>query len=384
MKVGIVVPYSWSYWGGVLEHAYHQAASLEALGVETRTIVGNDPPGKLTRILHPRSGRHDQPPPGVIPVGRSVIVPANDSLPNIILSPGAFPRIKRVLEREHFDLIHVHEPMTPAIAVISLALARCTTVATFHASGSLGWMHIGKPLWGFLLDRLDARIAVSEQARASIARWKPAHYEIVPNGIVIPDHVDDPGKRENKITFIGRHDPRKGLLTLLRAWPEIRRRTGATLRVIGADPLSVRLLMARHRLREDGLELPGFLSEEDLTAELASSKLLVAPSLGGESFGMVLTRAFACATPVVASNIPGYLAVFDERTGIGVPPGDAEAVEEAVIALLEDEPRRRRMGEIAREVAAERYDWRGIAKRLVSVYERAIAGTFDDVEAAGE
>ncbi|MGD0166782.1 MAG: glycosyltransferase family 4 protein [Gaiellaceae bacterium] len=383
MKVGIVVPYSWSYWGGVLEHAHHQAAALRELGVETRTIVGNDPPGPLTRILHPRSGRHDPKPEGVIPVGRSVIVPANASLPNIILTPGVYPRIKRALENERFDLIHVHEPMTPAIAVIALALARCTTVATFHASGNLGWMRGGKPLWGFLMERLDARIAVSEQARASAARWLPGHYEIVPNGIVIPDRVDA-GGREEKIVFIGRHDPRKGLLTLLSAWPEIRRRTGATLKVIGADPLSVRLLMTRHRLREDGLELPGFLSEEQLTAEISSAKMLVAPSLSGESFGMVLTRAYASSTPVVASDIPGYRDVFDGSAGVAVPPGDVEALQQAVIGLFENEPRRRRMGEAARKIAVERYDWRDIAARLLSIYELAIEGRFDTETAAVE
>ena len=383
MKVVIVVPYSWSYWGGVLEHAQNQAVALRELGVETRTIVGSDPPGWLTRILHPRSGRHDPPPDGVIPVGRSVIVPANDSLPNIILSPGVYPRMKRLLERERFDLIHVHEPMTPAISVIALALARCTTVATFHASGNLGWMRIGMPVWGGLLDRLDARIAVSEQARASIAHWAPAHYEIVPNGILVPERVDSE-EREAKIIFIGRHDPRKGLLTLLKAWPEIHRRTGATLRVIGADPLSVRLLLSRHRLREEGLEVPGFLSEEELSAELASAKLLVAPSLGGESFGMVLTRAFAAATPVVASDIPGYRDVFDERAGLAVPPGDEEALRNAVIELLENEPRRQRMGEAAWEIVRERYDWRDIAKRLLSIYERAIDGSFNADAAAAE
>jgi phosphatidylinositol alpha-mannosyltransferase len=382
MKVGIVVPYSWSYWGGVLEHAQHQAVALRELGVETRTIVGNDPPGRLTRILHPRSGRHDPPPPDVIPVGRSVIVPANDSLPNIVLSPAVYLRMKRIFEREQFDVVHVHEPMTPAIAVAALALAPCTTVATFHASGPLGWMRMGMRMWAFLLDRLDARIAVSESARASIAAWKPAHYEIVPNGVLIPDSVEA-GERENKIVFIGRHDPRKGLLTLLRAWPEIRRRTGATLRVIGADPLSVRLLTARHRLHEDGLDLPGFLSEEELTAELASSKLLVAPSLGGESFGMVITRAFACETPVVASDIPGYRDVLDERAGVPVPPGDSDALGRAVIKLLEDEPRRAHMGEAGRRITCDRYDWRDIARRLLSIYERAIEGRFDLGEATG-
>src|SRR5919201_1749575 len=163
MKVGIVVPYSWSFWGGVPEHAHHQAQALAHLGVETRTIIGHDPPGALTRILHPRVGRHERPPPDVLPVGRSVIVPANGALPNIVLSPPSVGRIRRILERERFDVVHVHEPMTPAIGVATLALARVPLVATFHASGELRWLKFARPLWGFLADRLDSRIAVSEQ-----------------------------------------------------------------------------------------------------------------------------------------------------------------------------------------------------------------------------
>jgi len=174
MKVGIVVPYSWSFWGGVVEHAELQAESLRRIGIETRTIMGNDPPGSFTRVLHPRLGRHGHPPPDVIPVGRSVIVPANDSLPNVVLSPRSVSRVRRTLERERFDVLHLHEPMTPAICVATLALARTPIVATWHASGPLGWMKIGVPLFGFLMDRIDYRIAVTEPARESAAAWLPA------------------------------------------------------------------------------------------------------------------------------------------------------------------------------------------------------------------
>src|SRR5437867_4187508 len=158
MKVGIVVPYSWSFWGGVPEHADHQARALERLGVEARIIIGHDPPGRLTTYLHPRRGRRERPPGYVIPVGRSVIVP--------------------------------------------------------------------------------------------------------PNGDAVPEQAD-PAERENRIVFVGRHERRKGLQVLLRAWPEIRRRTGARLRVLGADPLQVRLLLTRHRLPDDGVDALGFVQEEE-------------------------------------------------------------------------------------------------------------------------
>jgi phosphatidyl-myo-inositol alpha-mannosyltransferase len=372
MKVGIVVPYSWSFWGAVVEHAELQAEALRAYGLETRTIIGNDPPGSFTRALHPRLGRHDTPPPDIIPVGRSVIVPANGTLPNIVLSPRSVFRIRRALERERFDVLHVHEPMTPAIAVATLALANVPLVATFHAHGSLGWMRPAVPIWGFLAERLDHRIAVSPYARESAARWLPGEYEIVPNGVLIPPQADPDG-RDHRLLFAGRQEARKGLHVLLRAWPEIRRRTGARLRIAGADPLAVRLLLTRERVSDEGIDVLGFLSQEDLTAELLRAKALVAPSLGGESFGMVLTRAFACATPVVASDIDGYRDVMTETAGVSFRAGDVGALTDAAVELLEDEPRRAALGTGARRIATERYSWHDIGRRLVDIYERVTA-----------
>jgi len=372
MKVGIVVPYSWSFWGAVVEHVELQAQALQQRGLETRTIIGNDPPGSFTRVLHPRLGRHGHPPRDVIPVGRSVIVPANGSLPNIVLSPRAVPAIRRALARERFDVLHVHEPMTPAICIAALALARMPVVATFHAHGALGWMKAGKPAWGFLADRLDHRLAVSPHARDTAAAWLPGEYEVLPNGVLIPPVAEAHG-RENQIVFAGRQEPRKGLYVLLRAWPEIRRRTGGRLRIAGADPLAVRLLLTRDRVSDDGIDILGLLSQEELTAELLRAKALVAPSLGGESFGMVLTRAYACATPVVASDIDGYREVMTKEAAVSFPAGEERALADAVVGLLEDEPRRAALGEGARRIALERYSWDDIARRLQEIYEQVAA-----------
>ena len=368
MKVGIVVPFSWSFWGAVVEHAELQSAALQRLGVDVRTIIGNDPPGQFTRALHPRVGRHGDPPDDVIPVGRSVIVPANGSLPNIVLSPRSLIRMRRALEREHFDVLHLHEPMTPIPCIAALAFAKTPIVATHHANGDLGWLRIAMPVWGFLADRIDYRIAVSAQARESAQRWIPGEYDVIPNGVLIPDDAD-PAGREHRIVFAGRHEQRKGLQVLLRAWPDLHRRTGARLRLIGADPLAVRLLLTRLRVSDEGIDLLGFLSQDDFTAELVAAKVLVAPSLGGESFGMVLTRAFACATPVVASDIEGYRDVMTPETSVSVPPDDPGALVEAVAALLADEPRRFALGTAARQLAIEKYSWDDIARRLLNVYE---------------
>jgi len=372
VKIAIVVPYSWSFWGGVVDHAEQQVLALRKLGADAWLIIGNDPPGSFTHVLHPGVGRHLDPPEYVLPVGRSVIVPANGSLPNIVLSPTTALRVKRIFQRERFDLIHVHEPLTPAIGVAALALWPGPTVATFHASGDLGWLRFARYTWGFLMDRIDRRIAVSDQARASAARWFPGEYQVVPNGVLVPAQAD-PADRENHVVFIGRHEPRKGMPVLLRAWPEIHRRTGARLRLVGADPLAVRLVVSRERVSSEGIDMLGVLTNDELTDELLRAKVQVASSLGGESFGMVLTRGLACAVPVVASDIPGYRAVMDDDVGVLVPPGEHVALADAVVDLLADEELRVKRGAAARALVQDRYAWERIAGRLRSIYEEAVA-----------
>ena len=281
--------------------------------------MGNDPPGQFTRVLHPRHGRHGMPPPDVIPIGRSVIVPANGTLPNIILSPRSFFRIRR---------------RARARAVRRRAPARADDADAVRRDARRLHRADGRDVPRERRPRLDedtrsrrgassptgsTTASPSPSARCESAqRWLPGEYEIVPNGVLIPPHAD-PAGREHRVVFAGRHENRKGLHILLQAWPEIRRRTGATLRICGADPLRVRLLMTRLRVPDDGIDVLGFLPQEQFTEELLAAKALIAPSLGGESFGIVLTRALACATPVVASDIPGYRDVMTPETGARVP-----------------------------------------------------------------
>ena len=372
MKIGIVVPFSWSYWGGVVEHAELQADALRARGHDVKVLMGNDPAGNFTRFLHPRSGRHGPLPEGIIAVGRSVVVPANGSLPNIVLSPRSVGRIKRVLEEERFEVIHVHEPMTPAVSVAAISLAQCPIVATYHAHGDLAWMRPALHFWGFLMDRIDARIAVSPMAEQSAARWLPGEYRVIPNGVFMPERAD-PADRDHSVVFIGRHDPRKGLPTLLRAWPHIHSATGARLRLIGTDPMQYRLLHARMGFDEAGIDVLGIVPNEVRTHELERAKLSVTPALGGESFGLVLAEAFACATPAVASDIPGYAAVAVPSAAVLVPPSDPHALASGVIDMLSDEARRIEMGRAAREHALANYAWDDIARRLEETYVEVTA-----------
>ena len=160
---------------------------------------------------------------------------------------------------------------------------------------------------------------------------------------------------------------------LLRAWPAIRRATGARLRLIGTDPLQYRLLQSRLRFDEDGVDVLGIVPNDVRARELAAAKLVVSPALGGESFGMVLVEAFASATPVIASDIPGFADVAVPAAATLVPPGDTEALAASVVALLADEPRRVAMGRAARELAESRYAWPDVARRLEEIYQRVAA-----------
>jgi phosphatidylinositol alpha-mannosyltransferase len=372
MKIGIVVPFSWSYWGGVVEHSEHQADALRRRGHDVKLVMGHDPPGRFTRFLHPRTGRHGNLPADVIPIGRSVVVPANGSLPNIVLSPRSIARIRQTLADERFDIVHLHEPMTPAVCVATLAYARCPIVATWHAHGDLGWLRYGVHFWGFLIDRVDMRIAVSPMAAESAAHWLPGEYRVIPNGVLIPNEAD-PRHRDAHVVFIGRHDPRKGLATLLKAWPKVHEASGARLRLIGTDPLQYRLLHSRLRVDDAGIDVLGIVTNDVRTEELLRAKVSVTPALGGESFGLVLAEAFACATPAVASDIPGYAAVATPEAAVLVRPNDPDALAEAIIDVLSDEERRVEMGAAARAHALANYAWEDIARRLEEAYEEVAA-----------
>jgi phosphatidylinositol alpha-mannosyltransferase len=307
-----------------------------------------------------------------------VIIPANGSLSNIVLTPRSMPRISRTLEREAFDVLHVHEPFAPIISAYALAVADSPIVSTSHSSGdTLRWYAIAGKAYGLLADRIDHKIAVSERAAEAARRFLGDPIEIVPNGVVIPSEADPHGRLPH-VVFIGRNEPRKGLPVLLEAWPRVAERTGARLRVVGADPLSVRWLMRRGGFSEQNVDLLGSISEEALTEELLSASVLVAPSVGRESFGMVLTRAYGCATPVVASDIEGYRDVATPETSVLVPPGDPDALAEALVGLLEDEERRSELGAAGRRLAQAEYGWERIATRLLEIY----GGLADDTVAA--
>jgi len=343
VRVGLVCPYSWSVPGGVQSHVAGLAAALRAAGVDAE-------------ILAPADGPAD----GIVPLGRTVPIPSNGSIQRVALSPAAIVRTARAVRSGRYDLVHLHEPMLPATCLTALAAARVPLVATFHMyRRALLWYAIFAPVVRPAARRLDACVAVSPAAAEYARRGTGREIEVIPNGI---DHgalaALPPARRGNRILFIGRDEPRKGLPVLLDAFT----------RLPGEPEL---VLVGPTAARGERVRALGRVSDEELRRQLASADVLAAPSLGGESFGIVLLEAMAAGIPVVASAIDGYRAVLPEEAGRLVPPGDAGALAAALADLLGDAELRRRMGEAGRRESA-RYAWPRIAERTLAVYERAL------------
>jgi phosphatidylinositol alpha-mannosyltransferase len=343
VRVGLVCPYSWSVPGGVQAHVEGLAGALAALGVEAEILAPAD--------------RHEG---DILPLGRSVPIPSNGSVQRVALSPATVARTARAVRGRGYDVVHLHEPFLPAACLTALLAARVPVVATFHMyRRALLWYAVFAPLVRTSGRRLDALLAVSPPAAEYARRGTGQEVEVVPNGIdhaalaALPDE-----RRGGRILFVGRDEPRKGLPVLLEAFRRVA--VDAELRLVG--PSNTVLLGER-------VEALGRVGDGELREELARADVLVAPSLGGESFGIVLVEGMAAGLPVVASDIPGYRDVLPPEAGRLVPPGDPAALALALEALLADEALRLRLGAAGREASA-RYAWPRIAERVLAVYER--------------
>ena len=349
MRVGLVCPYSWSVPGGVQSHAAGLASALRDAGVDAE-------------ILAPADG----PAPGVVALGRSIPIPSNGSVQRVALSPAAVARTARAVRDRGYDVVHLHEPFLPATCLTALLAARVPVVATFHMyRRALLWYAVFAPVVRTAVRRIDALLAVSPAAAEYARRGTGREVEVIPNGI---DHAAlaalQPEREGGRVLFVGRDEPRKGLPVLLEAFGRLD--GGAELVLVGPDEARV---PAAFGSRVHAL---GRVSDEELRRELARADVLAAPSLGGESFGIVLVEAMAAGVPVVASDIDGYRAVLPDTAGRLVPPGDPDALAASLAGLLADEAVRAELGGAGRR-EAERYAWPTVAQRTLAVYERVLA-----------
>ncbi len=401
LNVGLVSPYSWDVPGGVNRHVERLAAYLRERGHRV-TVMAPD-------------GRAGE---GFYSAGTSVPVPANRSVANICFGPRAAARMRRFLAGAGFDVLHLHEPLIPSVSMLALLYSRAANVGTFHAArevGSLGYL-LARPLLRPLAERLHLRAAVSPAAMQLVSRYFPGEYRLLPNGVdtrlfhprgpdlygfvrqsLRPGAVEDgegggggtsaeAGGQERSeepevdaslarrilgldprafyLLFVGREEPRKGLHVLLRALPRIREtHPEVRLLVVGTEEAG---------RATEGVTWLGRLPDCLLPAAYRTAGIMVAPSLGKESFGIILLEAMACGVPLVASDIPGYRSVVEDGVqALLVPPGDPEALAAAVLHLVEDAALRRRLAEAGR-ARAEDFSWDRLVIEVEEAYLQAL------------
>jgi phosphatidyl-myo-inositol alpha-mannosyltransferase len=362
----------------VNRHVEALAEELIGRGHDVSVLAPYDPPGRVSRALHRASPEAREMPDYLVPLGRTVGFGANGAVSNLAPFPvGGYAAPRRAVRADDFDVIHVHEPVAPLVgwnATLGVDF-ETPVVGTFHAYST-------KPMPNYIanavgarrvLNRLSARIAVSEAAAWTGRRWFGGEYTIVPNGVDAAAAPTGPAppSEELRILFVGRPEERKGLPILLTAFGALVEHVPCRLTVIGAEREDVLRYLSDPELM-GSIDIHGRVSGDDLWSELHRADVLCAPSLSGESFGMVLTEAFAAGTPVVASGIAGYSdVVTDGVDGVLVPPADPQRLAEELQRLHHEPERLRAMGAAARH-SAQRYAWPRVADQVTAVYQRAI------------
>ncbi|MFC1430690.1 glycosyltransferase family 4 protein [Streptacidiphilus sp. N1-3] len=372
MRIGIVCPYAWDVPGGVQFHVRDLAEHLIRLGHHVSVLAPADENLPV--------------PPYVVAAGRAVPVPYNGSVARLSFGFLSAARVRRWLHDGHFDVLHLHEPVTPSLSILACWAASGPIVATFHTSNPRSRAMIAaEPLMQPALEKISARIAVSEYARRTLVEHFGGDAVVIPNGVDVGFFADAEPRPEwsgGTIGFVGRiNEPRKGLPTLLEALP----------RIIAARP-DVRLLVAGKGDEEEAvkglppevrarIEFLGMVTDQEKASLLRSVDLYVAPNTGGESFGIILVEAMSAGAPVLASDLDAFRQVLDGgAAGELFPVEDADALAGAAIRLLGDPARLAALRESgSRHV--RRFDWETVGADILSVYETVTTGAAAIVDA---
>jgi len=371
MKIALVSPYDFAFPGGVTSHISSLERYLTRMGHEVKVIA---PTSQTVTAFGDR----------FIPIGKPRPIPSSGSIIRVTISLRLASTIKEVLEREKFDIIHLHEPFMPMLCSAILRFSDATNIGTFHAWDGKPGYNWGKPITTWMIRRrlhkLAGRIAVSEMAKAYVSKHVTGDYDIIPNGIDVERFSPDVSPLEEfcdgkqNILFLGRLERRKGLIYLIKAYQQVKQEIPNSRLIIAGPGTRLRKPYEKW-IKNHGLEdvvFVGYISEDDKPRYYKTADVYCSPATSRESFGIVLLEAMAVGTPVVASNIDGYNGVITHgEDGLLVPPRDTASLARTLITVLSDEALRQKLAARAR-ITTEEYSWERVAKKVFDYYVKAI------------
>jgi phosphatidylinositol alpha-mannosyltransferase len=367
IRIGMVCPYGWDTPGGVQSHIRDLAEHLIEEGhyVSVLTPISDD------------SVKHED---YVVNAGKPISIPVNGSVARVLFGPIASSRAKQWIASGDFDLLHLHEPAIPSLSLLACSAAEGPLVGTFHVSTpkKKAIYAIG-PILEPIVEKLNARIAVSELARSTLKDHFDTDAVVIPNGIDGQKYANAKMNSEysngHTVGFIGRiEEPRKGLKVLIDSLSIVARFIPDVQFLVAGPGDSNEFTKKLNPQLKSRIKFLGLLSNEEKERFLKSIQIYVAPNTGSESFGIILTEALSAGTAVVASDIPAFKAVLENgEAGELFKNEDSADLAKVLVALLRDDDKRKRLGENGR-LSAQKYDWQVVAEQIENVYEMAIAG----------
>ena len=367
IRIGMVCPYGWDTPGGVQSHIRDLAEHLIEEGhyVSVLTPISDD------------SVKHED---YVVNAGKPISIPVNGSVARVLFGPIASLRAKQWIASGDFDLLHLHEPAIPSLSLLACSAAEGPLVGTFHVSTpkKKAIYAIG-PILEPIVEKLNARIAVSELARSTLKDHFDTDAVVIPNGIDGQKYANAKINSEysngHTVGFIGRiEEPRKGLKVLIDSLSIVARFIPDVQFLVAGPGDSNEFTKKLNPQLKSRIKFLGLLSNEEKERFLKSIQIYVAPNTGSESFGIILTEALSAGTAVVASDIPAFKAVLENGdAGELFKNEDSADLAKVLVALLRDDDKRKRLGENGR-LSAQKYDWQVVAEQIENVYEMAIAG----------
>jgi phosphatidylinositol alpha-mannosyltransferase len=367
IRIGMVCPYGWDTPGGVQTHMKDLAQYL----------LGE---GHQVSILAPITNENAVMEDYVVNAGKPISIPMNGSVARVLFGPIASSRAKQWIAAGNFDLLHLHEPAIPSLSLLACSAAEGPLVGTFHVSTpkKKAIYAIG-PILEPIVEKLTARIAVSELARSTLKDHFDTDAVVIPNGIAGAKYAEAPIVAEyndkNVIGFLGRfEEPRKGLQILIDALAIVSRFAPDVKLLIAGPGNSAEVLNDIDSQLRNRIKFIGQLDDAQKASFLKSIPIYVAPNTGGESFGIILTEALSAGTAVIASDIPAFKSILENgEIGVLFKNGDCADLARVIVSLLRDKALRKQYANKGK-LGAQKYDWQVVAEQIENVYEMAIAG----------